>query len=253
MRDAFRCTVILVLTAGLAPFVWGQGTSGHAGYYPYDPSNPYYRPPRKDATYRSAKDYWKAKRQAMESGGSSANSARRIFAGVDYSSSTTGPTTGVAAHDSSARPGGTDERDGPQAITYLDFEQSSCQRLLYKLQDSPWSEDGDTPEAGFSPEGLVRYVFSRIGYDVPKGPAEELWKRFGVQVTTRYGAFAPGDILFFKLFSQSEQSGKLFVAVCLDEQDMVYASFTRKKVIARTYRDRFWQERFVGVKRVFLR
>ena len=252
-------------------------------YQPYDPRAVWTRPAHKDATYRSAKDYWKEKRKALSEGQRKFRSAAELAneklvreeeakrkkalstknteplpeptpagaPGAIYSvgaSSSTTKTTGTAT--TSAKP---DSRSVPKAtLTYTDFERTSCQRILRTLNGASYNEHGSSPEEGFSPAGLVQHVFSKIGYRVPKGNPEELWNAFGVLISRSYTTFAPGDILFFSLYSKSEQKGKLFVAIVLDEENMVYPSFTRGKVVIRTYRDRFWRQRFVGVKRVFL-
>ncbi len=249
--------------------------------YHYDPRAVYTRPPRREATYRSAKDYWKEKRKALSQGKRKFRSASELAnenliksnqnpktkkqttkkatneeaapagaPGAIYSvgaapSSTS--TTGVTVSSPDKDPG------VPKAtMTYSDFERSSCKRLLRSLNGAPFNESGFTPKEGFSPAGLVHYIFTRIGHRVPKGTPEDLWNSFGVHMGKSYANFSPGDILFFRLFSKSEQKGKLFVAITLDGEYMVYPSFTRKKVVTRTYRDRFWRKRFVGAKRAFI-
>ena len=255
-------------------------------YQPYDPRAVYMRPPRKEATYRSAKDYWKEKRKALSKGNRKFRSAAELAneklvreeeekrkaalerrknpepepeptpagaPGAIYSVGSSSSTTKTTGSGTNSGASDGSSRAIPKATrSFTDFERSSCKRILRSLEGASYNENGSSPEEGFSPPGLVQYVFSKIGYRVPKGPPEKLWSSFGALVSRTYTSFAPGDILFFSLYSKSEQRGKLFVAIVLDEENMVYPSFTRGKVVIRTYRDRFWRKRFVGVKRVFL-
>lgn len=261
-----------------------SGSILHAQYYPVDPRNPYVAPQRKPATYRSARDYWKAKREALSQGRRKFRSAAELAndklvrdsAATDKDKKTvatksglptpTGDltaatitaappsvaTTGETTAPAGTSPGSTERGTRRSTIDYGDFERLSCKRILRRIIGAPRSENGASPEDGFSPSGLLRYVFSSIGYEVPEGDAELLWNKLGIHLGTNYGDFKPGDILFYRLYSKSEQRGKLFLAICLDEEEMVYPSYTRNKVVSRSYRERFWRQRFVGAKRVFL-
>jgi cell wall-associated NlpC family hydrolase len=130
------------------------------------------------------------------------------------------------------------------------FMRINVARILNEQLGAPYSSDGESPEDGFSPVGLIRYVTSRLGIVPTFSTVTGLWESWGLFLQVPYGQFQTADILFFKLFSKSAQEGELFVALALDDEFMVYPSFTRKKVIKRSYKEDFWRKHFIGAKRV---
>jgi cell wall-associated NlpC family hydrolase len=126
----------------------------------------------------------------------------------------------------------------------------NIKKILLAQLGVKYSSNGETPEEGFSPVGLIKYVARKLGVEPKAHNAREAWERAGVFINVPYGQFKTGDLLFFKLFSKSAQKDELFIALALDNKYMVYPSYSRKKVIKRSYLDDFWKERFVGAKRV---
>ena len=250
---------------------------------------PLYTGEPKTGTYNSAKDYWKAKRDALKKGKrgySSASSFKKDNndekdmnpkkpaeesspssgnTGVDNQTkepaqengppeSSSAPTSSDPASSVSTSPPVVPPRENyhGQSITMEDFELHSCQTILNKLCGSDYSEDGSSPEEGFSPEGLVSYVYSNLGYPTKPLSPQEHWNLTGLYTGNSLSDSRTGDLLFFKLFSKTEGKAKITVTICYDSIEMVYPSFTSQKVIKKHYDNNFWRQRFIGSKRILV-
>jgi len=137
-----------------------------------------------------------------------------------------------------------------KALSTKSFARINIVRILNEQVGVPYSSDGETPEEGFSPVGLIKYVARKLGIEPKSNTPTEAWERAGILINAPYGKFETGDLLFFKLYSKSTQKGELFLALALDDKYMVYPSFSRKKVVKRSYLDDFWKQHFKGVKRI---
>ena len=133
------------------------------------------------------------------------------------------------------------------------FAKTNIQKILIEQIGVTYSSDGQTPEDGFSPTGLLNYVGKKLGSTRHCDTAEEAWEGTGLHLKVAYGDFETGDILFFKLFSKSTQKSELFITMAIDNSHMVYSSFSKKKVVKTSYKTDFWKERFAGAKRILLK
>ena len=219
--------------------------------------------PRREAQYRTAKEYWREKRKALENGVRLFPSAGELNDGyyVEKKKKSAAIQVIGSIHNAAKE----EESEGksyqttaaplwrpkPRAeLQLVEAERVSTKRLLREVVGAKYASFGGSLEDGFSPTGLVCYILGRLGRPVKECSSEYFWSTAGTFIDHRIYGFEPGDILFFSLYSESEQGNKLLVAICYDENDMVYSSFTRKKVIKRSYRHNFWRERFVGAKRI---
>jgi len=130
------------------------------------------------------------------------------------------------------------------------YGRANIAKILTDQLGVAYSSDGETPEDGFSPVGLIKYVARKLGVNPKANNAAEAWENAGLFIQVSYGEFQTGDLLFYKLFSKSAQKDELFMALALDSTSMVYPSFTRKKVIKRSYKEDFWKKHFIGAKRI---
>lgn len=280
-RRAGLATIVLALVGP----AWASGQT--PPHYTYDPRNPYVPPAlTKPPLMKTAKDYWREKRDALKTGRPEPTSAAvaptpdragpTVLPGTPTTELPPPPTIPptptpppvAAPSATTTAPPEVEHVPRPEATiaaqaaarlearretaSYESFLHRSLVAILREVEGKPWADDGSSPEVGFSPAGLVRYAFGRLGYAAPAGDVDELWQGFGLSMGSTWGDFAPGDILFFRLYSKSEQAGKLFVAIVVDEDTMAYPSYTRRKVVLRTFHDAFWRERFVGARRVFV-
>jgi len=133
------------------------------------------------------------------------------------------------------------------------FTHTNIQKILSDQIGVAYDSVGETPETGFSPIGLLNYVGKKLGSRTYCSTTEEAWKTAGLLIKTSYGHFETGDILFFKLYSKSKQKDELFLTMVLDNKHMIYSSFGKKMVIKVSFKTDFWEERFVGARRVILK
>jgi len=234
----------------------------------------YYSGQPKTGTYYSAKDYWKAKRKALKQGNKKFGSAaayskekeeeedtkqekktKTEVTEADNNSSADGNTqagSSVGPIDSTTDTPAHIPRYKGQSSTMEEFELNSCKRILLRTIGAPYADRGSSYDKGFSPAGLVSYVFSNLGYSITELSPEETWKRTGFFTNDALSQARIGDILFFRLFSQKEGKSKLSLAIFIGDGVMVYPSFTTKKVIKRSCDNVFWKNRYAGSKRVLI-
>ena len=141
-------------------------------------------------------------------------------------------------------------RDSSKGPNVRSFGHANISKILTEQIGTPYSSTGETPEDGFSPVGLIKYVARKLGVKPKFNTPTEAWDNAGLFLKAPYGQFETGDLLFFKLYSKSTQKGELFLALALDEKYMVYPSFSRKKVVKRSFLDDFWKKHFKGAKRI---
>jgi len=234
--------------------------------------------PMEPGQYYTAKDYWKAKRDALKKGNkkydsaahqpkkedtldnksnkSSTNSDDKSTKGNNSSetaSNTEDPynrSSASATNYTTSEPTTIPEIYSGQVKTMEEFELSSCKQILKKAIGAPYAESGQSFETGFSSTGLISYIFTNLGYKTADISAKELWRSAGLFSENTLGEAKTGDILFFKLFSKKEGKSKISVAICFDTNEMIYPSFTAKKVIKRSSRNTFWRSRYLGSKRI---
>lgn len=66
-------------------------------------------------------------------------------------------------------------------------------QIANRLTGIPYRWGGESPRAGFDCSGLVRYVFGRIGIELPHNAASQY--AYGRRVAR--GSLRPGDLVFF--------------------------------------------------------
>ena len=104
---------------------------------------------------------------------------------------------------------------------------------------------GASPERGVDCSGLVRYVFAKLGIDMPHSSA--ILARLGAPVAKDTAAMRPGDLL---VFSKLQSRRISHVGIYVGDGMMVHASSTSKKVVETPileYRGLLLR----GVRRVF--
>ncbi len=85
---------------------------------------------------------------------------------------------------------------------------------------------GASPERGVDCSGLVRYVFAKLGIDVPHSSA--LLARLGAPVAKDTAEMRPGDLL---VFSKLQSRTISHVGIYVGDGMMVHASSTSKQVV----------------------
>ena len=105
----------------------------------------------------------------------------------------------------------------------------------------PYRDGGDTP-AGFDCSGLVRYVFTQHGIDLPRQMADQ--SHTGVPVDR--DQIQPGDLLFFSTVAP----GASHVGVSIGGDEFVHAPSSRGHVRVERVSSGYWAPQFVGARRL---
>lgn len=104
---------------------------------------------------------------------------------------------------------------------------------------------GSSPEHGFDCSGLVQYVFNQgAGLALPRNTQE--MSKVGAPVAA--GELAPGDLVFFDTLRRPYSH----VGIYLGEHRFVHAPTTGGTVELVDMRERYWQSRFNGGRRLDL-
>jgi cell wall-associated NlpC family hydrolase len=109
----------------------------------------------------------------------------------------------------------------------------------------PYRFGGSTPEMGFDCSGLVQYVYSRgAGLALPRNT--QSLSEVGAPVPTE--ALAPGDLVFFDTLRKPYSH----VGIYLGDYRFIHAPTTGGQVELVDLRDRYWQTRYNGARRLEL-
>ena len=109
----------------------------------------------------------------------------------------------------------------------------------------PYRYGGASPDTGFDCSGLVQYVYSRgAGVTLPRNT--QALAEVGAPVAPE--ALEPGDLVFFDTLRKPYSH----VGIYLGDQRFIHAPTTGGKVELVDMRDRYWQTRFNGARRLDL-
>ena len=109
----------------------------------------------------------------------------------------------------------------------------------------PYRFGGNSPDMGFDCSGLVQYVYSRgAGVTLPRNT--QSLSEIGAPIPT--DALAPGDLVFFDTLRRPYSH----VGIYLGDYRFIHAPTTGGHVELVDLRDRYWQTRFNGARRLEL-
>ena len=104
----------------------------------------------------------------------------------------------------------------------------------------PYKFGGTTP-AGFDCSGYIRYVFQKIGYDLPRQADEQ----YTVGKKVEKSNLQPGDLVFFETYEPGISHSGIYIG------DGQFISATSSSGVAvADIDDSYWGPRYVGAKRV---
>lgn len=115
-------------------------------------------------------------------------------------------------------------------------------RYALSLQGAPYRYGKDSPEEGFDCSGFVHHVYQKHGIALPRTVIKMAQSLPSVPTK----AIHSGDLVFFNI------SGRRFshVGIYVSGDSFVHApSQHTGKVLVSSLRSRYWQKRFVGVRR----
>ena len=109
----------------------------------------------------------------------------------------------------------------------------------------PYRYGGNSPDNGFDCSGLVQYVYGQgAGLALPRNT--QAMSEIGAPVEA--GELAPGDLVFFDTMRRPYSH----VGIYLGEYRFIHAPTTGGAVELVDMRDRYWQTRFNGARRLDL-
>lgn len=113
--------------------------------------------------------------------------------------------------------------------------------LALALVGSPYRAGGADP-SGFDCSGLVQYVFARHGLRLPRSVIEQ--SLIGTSVPR--GSIVAGDLLFFATSGR----GPSHVGIATGPGAFVHAPSSTGEVRIEQLRAPYWEQRFVGARRI---
>ena len=109
----------------------------------------------------------------------------------------------------------------------------------------PYRFGGTSPEAGFDCSGLVQYVYDRgAGVVLPRNT--QALSEVGAPVPVE--ALEPGDLVFF----DTQRRPYSHVGIYLGDHRFIHAPTTGGQVELVDLRERYWQSRYNGARRLEL-
>ena len=100
---------------------------------------------------------------------------------------------------------------------------------------------GGTTTSGFDCSGFTRYVFLKLGLELPRSSKEQ----FHVGVKVSKEELRPGDLVFFN----TSGKGVSHVGIYVGNGKFAHAS-TSKGVVYTSMNDKYYSQRYLGARRV---
>jgi len=108
----------------------------------------------------------------------------------------------------------------------------------------PYRYGGTSPTRGFDCSGLVQYVYSQAGIEVPRTTGEQ----YRAAMPIKRQALRPGDVVFFRTH------GRRFVThvgIYLGEGEFIHAPSSGKQVSIDSLQDDYWRRHYTSGGRIF--
>lgn len=116
-----------------------------------------------------------------------------------------------------------------------------------KFMGSVYLTGGVSAWDGIDSSGLT-YISSRInGIDLPRDITEQY--KFGKALGKNTGSLIPGDLIFFS--TNANQKDTAFVGIYIGSSQFLHASKSEGKVTVNSIKDSFFEERLMGMRRIF--
>ncbi|AUX72624.1 peptidoglycan endopeptidase [Erwinia pyrifoliae] len=130
-------------------------------------------------------------------------------------------------------------------IRYQKARESAVNKLMGQL-GKPYLWGGSSPKTGFDCSGLVWYAYKDlVKFKIPRTANEMYHLRDAAPI--RRDRLEKGDLVFFRLNSKSRAD---HVGVYLGGGKFIQSPRTGKDIQVSTLGDDFWQEHYIGARRV---
>ena len=111
---------------------------------------------------------------------------------------------------------------------------------------TPYRRGGTHPSSGFDASGFVRFVFSRLGVNLPRSSRDQA--RVGEKVRADWRSIAPGDLVMFE-----DEGGVNHVAIYVGRSRIIHSSASGGGVRyddLESERGRWFAEHLVAARRI---
>lgn len=113
-------------------------------------------------------------------------------------------------------------------------------QYAHRFQGVPYVFGGTTPD-GFDCSGYTRYVFEKIGVDLPRSADEQYM--VGKKVSRMN--LKPGDLVFFETYEPGPSHSGIYIG-----GDKFISATSSRGVAVASLSDDYWGPRYLGAKRV---
>ena len=116
-------------------------------------------------------------------------------------------------------------------------------RLAAQYVGYPYRSGGSSPATGFDCSGFVRYVYSKVGVDVPHGSLDQAASGRAIAPDK----LRPGDLV---VFENTYRPGPSHTGIYLGDGRFVHAADERDGVTISGLKDAYWAARYHGARRL---
>ena len=108
----------------------------------------------------------------------------------------------------------------------------------------PYRYGGSTPNHGFDCSGLVQYVYSQAGVQVPRTTGEQ----YRAALPIKRHSLEPGDVIFFRTHGRRFVS---HVGIYIGSGKFIHAPSSGRHVSIDSLQDDYWRRRYTSGGRMF--
>lgn len=130
-----------------------------------------------------------------------------------------------------------------------EYVQNVTERAITRLEDQlgkPYVWGGETPQEGFDCSGLVFYAYNRLLAAKLPRTADQMYHYPRARPVNK-GALRRGDLIFFHIHSTDRAD---HVGVYLGDNHFIEAPRTGERIRISDLRNDFWQEHYLGARRI---
>ena len=120
-------------------------------------------------------------------------------------------------------------------------------RLARQYVDYPYVWGAASPRVGFDCSGLVKFVYARLGVELPHSSAAQWRTAFGTKIYDQH-LLLPGDVIFFE---NTYKPGISHVGIYAGDRLIIQAISETVGVQVSSLDEPYWAARYVGAIRPF--
>lgn len=136
---------------------------------------------------------------------------------------------------------------------YSDERIRKIINLALEFYTIPYKWGGTNLEAGIDCSYFVKYIFKKVGIDLPRTSREQ----FKIGELVNRDELQPGDLVFFKKTKYRKVKNKIkkyeyinHVGIYLKDNEFIHAARSAKKVIISSLDEPYYKKHYAGARRV---